>query len=57
MDPPWQPSPGSLETCASFLLFVIMLISEDLPTLDLPMTANSGYLGGGQSCCLTHDEM
>ena len=28
-------SPGSLETCARRLLFVIILISEDFPTLDL----------------------
>ena len=27
--------PGSLDTCASRLLFVIMLMREDLPTLDL----------------------
>mmetsp|Transcript_38917 Transcript_38917/g.86571 ORF Transcript_38917/g.86571 Transcript_38917/m.86571 type:complete len:221 (+) Transcript_38917:121-783(+) len=41
--------PGSLDTWASFLLLVSMLMREDLPTLERPMMANSGYLGAGQS--------
>lgn len=40
--------PGSLETLARPFLNVNMLMSDDLPTLDRPMTANSGNLGGGQ---------
>jgi hypothetical protein len=34
--------PGLLDVIASFLLLQSMFISEDLPTLDLPMNANSG---------------
>eukprot|EP00955_Chlamydomonas_euryale_P105670 365657-Chlamydomonas_euryale.AAC.3 len=49
--------PGSFDTCASRLLFVIMLIRLDLPTLERPMTANSGSVGGGQSACFTVDLM
>lgn len=36
-------APGVLEICANDFLPVIMLMRDDLPTLDLPMTANSGY--------------
>eukprot|EP00983_Pelagomonas_calceolata_P118097 1160471-Pelagomonas_calceolata.AAC.7 len=38
---PWQLPPGSLETLARRRLPVSMFIREDLPTLDLPITANS----------------
>jgi hypothetical protein len=34
--------PGLLDVIASFLLLHNMLMSDDLPTLDLPMKANSG---------------
>lgn len=41
-------SPGCFDTFASLLLCVNMFISDDLPTFDLPMTANSGKDCGGQ---------
>jgi hypothetical protein len=34
--------PGLLDVIASFLFLQSMLIKDDLPTLDLPMNANSG---------------
>jgi hypothetical protein len=34
--------PGLLDVMASFLFLQSMLISDDLPTFDLPMKANSG---------------
>ncbi len=34
--------PGFAEVIASFRLAVSIFMSEDLPTLDLPMNANSG---------------
>ena len=34
--------PGLLDVIASFLLLHSIFISEDLPTLDLPIKANSG---------------
>jgi hypothetical protein len=40
--------PGVEEVLASFLLFVRVLISEDFPTLDLPIKANSGIFFAGQ---------
>lgn len=39
--------PGCLDTMARLLRLVSRLIREDLPTLERPMTANSGYFGGG----------
>ncbi len=42
-------APGSFDTRASLSLFVMLFMSEDLPTFDLPMTANSAYLPLGQS--------
>ena len=39
--------PGVTEVLASFFELVSMLIKDDLPTLDLPMKANSGLSGGG----------
>ena len=41
--------PGVEEVIASFFLPVSMLISEDFPTFDLPMNANSGNLAAGLS--------
>jgi hypothetical protein len=41
--------PGLLDVIASFLLRQSILMSEDLPTLDLPMNANSGYFCFGFS--------
>jgi hypothetical protein len=35
-------APGFLETLASLLLCVSMLMREDLPTFERPITANSG---------------
>ena len=46
-------SPGVLETLASDACPVSMLMSDDLPTLDLPMTANSGSLRLGHCARLT----
>ncbi len=40
--------PGVFEVSARDALPVSMLISDDLPTLDRPMTANSGSVGLGQ---------
>ena len=47
--------PGFFDVFATsfFVRPVSMLISEDLPTLERPMTAISGYLGGGQSPTFT----
>ncbi len=42
-------SPGSFDTLASEIRSVKELIREDLPTLDLPMTANSGCPPVGHS--------
>lgn len=39
--------PGVEEIFANLCLFVSILIIEDLPTLDLPIKANSGLLAGG----------
>ena len=39
--------PGFLDTLASLLLCVSMLIREDLPTFERPITANSGCDWGG----------
>ena len=41
--------PGVEEVIASFFLPVSMLISEDFPTFDLPMNANSGNLAADLS--------
>ena len=41
--------PGILEVIAKFFLLQITLIRDDLPTLDLPMKANSGMDVFGQS--------
>ena len=46
--------PGFLDVLAMSLRLVSMFTSDDLPTLDRPMTATSGCLGGGQSFTLTH---
>lgn len=46
-------TPGVLETSASSRLPVSILMRLDLPTFDLPITAISGYFGGGQSRRLT----
>src|SRR5258705_7528585 len=40
--------PGRFEILAKFLRPVSILISEDLPTLDRPIKANSGLSGKGQ---------
>ena len=45
--------PGVLDTFARELCPVSMLIREDFPTLDRPMTANSGSLGFGHCSSLT----
>jgi len=39
--------PGVEEVFANSFLPVSMLIKDDLPTLERPINANSGYLGGG----------
>lgn len=39
--------PGVEEVFASFWLSASMFITDDLPTLLLPMNANSGLSGGG----------
>jgi hypothetical protein len=39
--------PGVAEVFARFFRFVSMLISDDLPTLLLPMKAYSGIVGAG----------
>jgi len=49
--PPNQP--GVLETMASALRPVSKLMSDDLPTFERPMTANSGYPALGQSWTFT----
>ena len=41
------PSPGVFETFASELWLVSVLTSDDLPTLERPITASSGRLAGG----------
>lgn len=46
-------TPGCLDTMAKLLRFVSKFMSDDLPTLDRPMTANSGYFGCGQSLTAT----
>mmetsp|Transcript_2502 Transcript_2502/g.9684 ORF Transcript_2502/g.9684 Transcript_2502/m.9684 type:complete len:281 (-) Transcript_2502:556-1398(-) len=48
--------PGFFDVLATGVLvrLVSMFTSDDLPTLDRPMTATSGCLGGGQSLTLTH---
>ncbi len=48
-------TPGSLDTRASPLLPVSMLMSEDLPTFERPMTANSGNRGCGH--CATSTQL
>jgi hypothetical protein len=45
--------PGRFEIRASFLFPVSMLIRDDLPTLDRPITANSGMHGGGHAFKVT----
>jgi hypothetical protein len=42
-------SPGSLDTFANFSCSVSRFMSEDLPTLERPISANSGKRSGGQS--------
>src|SRR5574339_378726 len=39
--------PGLLEVFARFFRFVSIFNSDDLPTFDRPMKANSGLLSGG----------
>jgi arsenite-transporting ATPase len=39
--------PGVTEVLASFFELVSILISDDLPTLERPIKANSGLSGGG----------
>ena len=45
--------PGVFETIAKEFLPVKRLIKDDLPTLDRPITANSGYRAGGHCAVLT----
>ena len=45
--------PGVLDTFASEFCPVSMLIREDFPTLERPITANSGNLGFGHCSSLT----
>ena len=45
--------PGVLDTFARELCPVSMLIREDFPTLERPITANSGSLGFGHCSSLT----
>jgi hypothetical protein len=40
--------PGLTEILAKFFRLVSRFMSEDLPTLDRPIKANSGLLGEGQ---------
>ncbi len=47
--------PGLEEVCASAFLSVRRLISEDLPTLERPIKANSGSSGAGH--CDSLDEL
>ncbi len=42
--------PGLELVLARFTLFIMELIKELFPTLDLPMKAYSGKFGSGQSC-------
>jgi hypothetical protein len=42
-----------LDTSASLLLLVSMLMSDDFPTFERPITASSGYLSGGHWVCST----
>ncbi len=42
-------APGSLDTRANLELLVRQLRSDDLPTFERPMTANSGLRSRGQS--------
>jgi hypothetical protein len=46
-------SPGCLDVSASLLLRVSRLMRDDLPTLDLPIMANSGIVGFGQEASVT----
>src|SRR5574344_1783022 len=41
--------PGVDEVCASLLLLHNIFISDDFPTFDLPMNANSGNFSAGLS--------
>jgi hypothetical protein len=50
---PTPHAPGSLDTSARSFRPVSMLMSDDLPTLLRPITANSGYRGAGQSATVT----
>jgi hypothetical protein len=38
-----------LEVSASFLFLVNILIRDDFPTFERPMTENSGMVGAGQA--------
>lgn len=47
--------PGLAEVFASPFLFTSILMSELFPTFDLPIKANSGYIGGGHLSVSTDD--
>jgi len=44
--------PGVADTLAKLLLLASMFISDDLPTLERPIKANSGFVGAGASVML-----